>query len=264
MGNQRGISPQPVQEFLDTIVNQIKEIIGDNLIGLYLHGSLAMGGFNPAKSDIDLLGVTKRRLENREACKLARLLLEFSGNPYPIEISFLNKHQLEKWEHPSLFDFHFSEHWRSTFARKSQSDLYINTSLKDEDLAAHITILHISGVCLAGRAIGDVFPVIPEKHYLSSIMNDSSDCIEKTERDPVYCILNLVRVYRYVKEKEISSKVEGAEWGLSYLPEKYLPILRKALTGYQTGTKKISFDMRELESFRDYVSGQIEKTMTGL
>ena len=46
---------------LDKIVETSKDIIGEELTGIYLHGSLAMGCFHPDKSDIDLILVIKIR-----------------------------------------------------------------------------------------------------------------------------------------------------------------------------------------------------------
>jgi len=42
-------------KLLESFVERNKEILEDSLVGIYLHGSAAMGCFNPAKSDIDLL-----------------------------------------------------------------------------------------------------------------------------------------------------------------------------------------------------------------
>ncbi|UOQ93269.1 cation transporter [Halobacillus shinanisalinarum] len=107
-------------DFVHSLMDEIKYILVDNLIGLYLHGSLAMGGFNPANSDIDLLGVTRVPLANEDVLKLKKLLLKKSNQPFPIEISFLNKKQLREWQHPSQFDFHFSEFWRNDFENQSK------------------------------------------------------------------------------------------------------------------------------------------------
>lgn len=38
------------QQILDNIVNKCKELFQANLTGVYLHGSMAMGCFNPEKS----------------------------------------------------------------------------------------------------------------------------------------------------------------------------------------------------------------------
>ena len=48
-----------LRELLDGFIMNSKNILGNNLTGIYLHGSAAMGCFNDKKSDIDLLVVVK-------------------------------------------------------------------------------------------------------------------------------------------------------------------------------------------------------------
>ena len=47
---------------IDSFVKQSEEILKDNLVGIYLHGSAVMECFNPAKSDLDLIVVVKEFL----------------------------------------------------------------------------------------------------------------------------------------------------------------------------------------------------------
>lgn len=42
------------EDFLSRFTGMSRDTLGENLIGVYLHGSAAMGCFNPAKSDLDL------------------------------------------------------------------------------------------------------------------------------------------------------------------------------------------------------------------
>ncbi|HHT85033.1 MAG: nucleotidyltransferase domain-containing protein [Bacillota bacterium] len=42
---------------LERFVQQNRIILGSNLVGIYLHGSAAMGCWNPRTSDLDLLVV---------------------------------------------------------------------------------------------------------------------------------------------------------------------------------------------------------------
>ena len=48
---------------LEPLLSEIRsthlEILGGNLVGLYLHGSLALGGFNPRRSDVDYIAVVQ-------------------------------------------------------------------------------------------------------------------------------------------------------------------------------------------------------------
>ena len=50
------------ENLINGFVEQSKEILQDNLVGVYLHGSSVMGCFNPEKSDIDLIVVVERPL----------------------------------------------------------------------------------------------------------------------------------------------------------------------------------------------------------
>lgn len=60
LDTKNAFTPYPeINEVLVNILNGIKEILNNNLIGLYLFGSLTYGDFNPDSSDIDLVAITK-------------------------------------------------------------------------------------------------------------------------------------------------------------------------------------------------------------
>ncbi len=60
----------PCRPLLDDLVQLFHDTLDDALLGVYLHGSLAMGCFNPQKSDIDLLAVGNEPLDNRQKMRL--------------------------------------------------------------------------------------------------------------------------------------------------------------------------------------------------
>ena len=191
--------PQEIRVFVSNLLTKIHAIIDDQLIGYYLHGSLAMGGFNPDSSDIDLLIVTEKPLTIETMRRLAVLCLENSNHPYPIEVSFLNVSQLVNWNFPTPYDFHYSEYWRKRYENeiKEGTALYLNDDeKKDGDLAAHIMILNHRGVSIAGKPIRQVFPAVPQSDFLTSILGDYEDCLNNMEHEPIYCTLNLIRKKR--------------------------------------------------------------------
>jgi hypothetical protein len=49
------------------------DALGDQLVGLYLSGSLALGGFHPPSSDIDVLVATAGVLDEPVVGRLAEL-----------------------------------------------------------------------------------------------------------------------------------------------------------------------------------------------
>src|SRR5688572_5990952 len=107
--------PADVKAQIEYLIGSFRRELDDNLIGVYLHGSLATGCFNPLRSDIDILVVTRQKMTVETKRELARLLLEISRQPAPIEISFLTFDDLHPWRHPTPYDFHYSEDWREKF-----------------------------------------------------------------------------------------------------------------------------------------------------
>jgi len=47
-----------IQSEVNTLQTELHRLHGKNLLGIYLHGSLALGGFQPGRSDIDVIVVT--------------------------------------------------------------------------------------------------------------------------------------------------------------------------------------------------------------
>ncbi|MBP2239694.1 streptomycin 3'-adenylyltransferase [Cytobacillus eiseniae] len=243
-----------IKYFVNQMLMKTKAILDNHFIGFYIHGSLALGGFNPKNSDIDMIVVTNDSPSSDQKGKLADLFLVYSNNPYPVEVSFLNSRQLSEWQHPSKFDFHYSEYWRPYYLRNQGNEAFPST---DPDLAAHITILNHAGICLEGKPIKEVFPPIPVSNYLSSIMNDFNDCLEQIEYNPIYCTLNLIRVYMYISEGEIVSKLHAGEWGLRNLPNEFIGLIKKVLTGYQSEDKNLYLDKIQLKAFSHYIHQKV-------
>lgn len=51
-----------IGELLDELVKCSCNIFKSNLVGIYLHGSMVMGCFNPLKSDLDILIVVENSI----------------------------------------------------------------------------------------------------------------------------------------------------------------------------------------------------------
>lgn len=252
-------APAAVATQVGRLTNGLRERLGDNLRGIYLHGSLAMGGFNPDQSDIDLLVVTQERMAARAKHGMARLLLELSGAPCPVEISFLSRRDLVPWTFPTPFDFHFSEMWRGRIAADIASGVWRewgDTSATDPDLAAHITVLRHRGVVLWGQPIGRVFPEVPINDYIAAIWDHDTKGASIADR-PVYAVLNLCRVLLFLEEGCIASKDEGGEWGSRALPTEYRSLVRHALRLYRGEDDAPRFDVDDLHQFAAHMQGQI-------
>src|SRR5438128_2201557 len=81
--------PETASGQLADLTEGLRRVLGDGLVGVYLHGSLAMGCFNPARSDLDLLVVIEASMEADTKSAVMAHLLAVSGRPHAIEISIL-------------------------------------------------------------------------------------------------------------------------------------------------------------------------------
>ncbi len=231
--------PITVREQVDLLSSTFSTLLAEQLIGIYLHGSLAMGCFNPHRSDLDLLVVTYNPMSLTTKRRIIEYLLVSSRQPHPIEISFLACSQLLPWRYPTPYDLHFSEMWRETYSR----DLFSGTWQEwnssehyDPDLAAHITVLNARGICLTGRPVAAVFPPVPAADYRTSLASDIRDSLESIASRPVYAILNCCRTYTYLLEGHIYSKEEGGRWALGVLPAEFHDTVASALAEYRSDT----------------------------
>lgn len=262
MSYEWGNCPQELQRFVLDSVEEMVNIMEQQPVGVYLHGSLAMGGFNPNRSDIDLIVVTKLTLSSRQKRELVRFLLERSSKPFPIEISSLTLSQVENWSYPTPYDFHFSEFWRARYEAelRNETALYLNGEEKtDVDLAAHFTVTYHRGICLSGQPIQETFPIVPQNHYLASILEDYNECLEKIYENPVYCLLNLIRVYWYMKEGRICSKKEAGMWGRENLPKKFTILIEQVAEAYKSElVSAADFEEKDLTEAREYLRAEIE------
>ncbi|MDQ2830299.1 MAG: DUF4111 domain-containing protein, partial [Chloroflexota bacterium] len=128
---------------------------------------------------------------------------------------------------------------------------------KDPDLAAHITMLRQRGVTLFGPPIARVFPPVPREDYLASILADYAAARDAIVQRPVYGVLNLCRVYRYLRDGSICSKDEGGVWAARTLPLELQPVIRQALAVYRGESVNERFAPEGLNAFAHYVDKRV-------
>src|SRR5262252_6933809 len=69
--------PEAVRPVLSLLLSSVQDVLGDQLVGLYLYGSLSSGDFNPASSDVDFVAVTHKAItENDLAFEQLRAMHE--------------------------------------------------------------------------------------------------------------------------------------------------------------------------------------------
>ena len=237
-----------------------KRILGDNLVGVYLHGSAVMGCFIPGKSDVDLLVVVKE--EPTDTVKRAFMdmvvSLNETGPAKGIEMSIVERSVCKPFVYPTPFVLHFSKMHLDRY-RNDPEDYIAKMKGTDRDLAAHITVIRARGVCLCGAPIDEVFGEVPKQDYIDSLWYDIADAEDDIAEDTMYLTLNLARVLAFLQDGSVLSKKEGGEWGLKNLPEKYHGLLREALSEYRGETP--GYDISAAKEYAGAVLSLIRNNM---
>lgn len=242
---------------LDVVTRTYAKILGQNLVGIYLHGSLAFGCFNWDTSDIDFIVVTEEAPapEDKEALLTCLLSLDKSAPPKGFEMSVVLRRHCTHFAYPTPYELHFSNaHKAACMADKTA---YCQNSCgTDKDLAAHFTVIRAVGRTLLGEDKAYVFSPVPASCYIDSIKDDIANAAEAIGENPVYVVLNLCRVLVYIKEGLVLSKKDGGVWGEKILPPKYGAVAAEARKRY-AGHAPRPLDAELLQEFATYMLSQI-------
>ena len=250
-------------DLINEFVNRSKDILKENLVGIYLHGSSVMGCFNPVKSDIDLSIVVDDKMSDIN--KKAYMDMVVDLNSYApakgIEMSIVRKEVCDPFVYPTPFELHFSAMHLKWF-KDDPEDYILKMNGTDKDLAAHFTIIRKRGKCLLGLPIEDVFSEVPKEDYIDSIWNDIVEAPEEITENTMYLTLNLARVLAYIRDGVVLSKKEGGDWGLKNVPEEYHSLIKDALSEYGSNTE-LKYDSKLAVKYADYMIRSIRAQSEG-
>jgi predicted nucleotidyltransferase len=185
----------------------LRDVLADDLVGVYVHGSLALGCFNEARSDIDVIAVTAGPLGDDDRFAVADLFLHVSARPYGLEAHLVTSDRLRPWRYPPPYDFHYGESRRERLALDPTSVLERPTE-GDADLAAHVDVARGRGIALHGPPPVDVFPEVPRADLEDSLRRDLAWC--RSVRSALYGVLSPCRVWAALATAELHSKASGA------------------------------------------------------
>jgi streptomycin 3"-adenylyltransferase len=248
-------TPRFTREVLRETFSSVHSILRDNLIGIYLYGSLAMGCFHPKSSDIDIIFVVKKRLPKEQRKKIIEYLKGAFSKEKRIELSIIRANVIRNPQYPMMVDLHY-EYWGNIFENE-----------KDNEILSNLYTTGKRGFCVWGAPISDVFSKIPAQYHLRSVVEDIQHTRKYLHENPesvgydvaVYWVLSSCRILAFIREEKVLSKPEGGRWGLANLPKEYHNLIKQALSCYQGEKKNGIFNKKELQIFADYMTDVILK-----
>lgn len=217
---------------IDSICAAFSRILGEDLVGIYVHGSLAFGCFNWEKSDIDFLAVVETEPTLLQKRQIIDSLLRLPGPKKGYEMSMVLRADALAAKHPIPYVLHFSESHRQRYEADLDAHLMRLRGV-DPDLAAHFAVMHAAGFAACGEPIETVFGKISRADYLDSIRGDVLDILENPLANPLYSVLNLQRAAAYVRDGLILSKLSGCDWAKENFPA-FSPAIEAVRVCYMT------------------------------
>ncbi len=223
-------TPYPdVNTLLLDVLSGAQAVLGENFVGMYLYGSLASGGFDAARSDVDFLVATAEPVTGPAFDALADLhaRIAASGAPWAdhLEGSYIPLAALRRYDPARSVHPHVGVGERFGLAGH------------DYDWVLNLCTLREHGVVLAGpppRTFID--PVTPEqiraavaallRSWWAPIAEDASRL--QGEYQP-YAVLTMCRALYALSHGEMLSKPDAAAWAQESLDGRWTPLIERAL-----------------------------------
>lgn len=219
-----------ITQQIDDCVALLQNVLGENLLGMYIYGSFLMGGLQKF-SDIDLFVVSKRETTREEKEQLGKALLKISGvyavskDLKPVELTIVVKSQVNPWQYPPKFDFLYGDWMRKDFAAGNVEPW---PTKELPNLALVVTQLLLSNKVLFGPKPETLLDAVPYKDFILATTREIDSLLEDIDWDTRNVLLTLARIWSTVETNTIRSKADAASWTIERLLDEYKPVLVKA------------------------------------
>ncbi len=194
-------SEQPWWPQARALVDTLKLELGDDLGGVYVHGSAALGGWVPT-SDLDVLAVASDSANKDWRTLGSRLLTAAFAEPI-IEMSIVtlraSTHPMPPWP----FLVHVAH---------GDDKVILDVGHGDQDLLMHYLVARRAGLTLVGPAAGQAFGEVPRSLVLPYLSQELVWGLDHA--DAKYAVLNACRAVAYAVDNMVLSKVDGGRWAL--------------------------------------------------
>lgn len=178
-----------------------------DLVGVYVHGSIALGGFRPDRSDVDVLVVTRWTYDETEQRGIGDALRR-NAAPCPgtgLELSVITEATARDLG-GCPFEVHVGGGRVVTGAGH----------VGDTDLILHAEVCRRSAVVAVGAPPGEVFGRVPTDRLRAAIRAELEWGVREAPFE--YAVLNACRARRFAADGALTSKVAGGAWYLDQRP----------------------------------------------
>lgn len=238
-------------ELAQEIADSCAELLGDRLVAVILHGSLVLGDYSPASSDVDLLAIVERPLTDDELAALAELVLARRGKAAGIDLRVVTRAVAgEPTESPAM-ELYIGVH------HDHEPELLRRID-GERDLVAELSMVRADGRSLVGPDPTAVVAAMPAEWvvaYGDEVLEGWQELTDDAEHAALM-VLTACRIWRFAVEGVHCSKTEAARWAL--LQEPALPAVEAALRR-RTGDTNVQIAPADIAALLARVRGELAR-----
>ncbi len=215
---------------------QIAVILGEYMVGMYVYGSLALGDFDPATSDIDFIVVTDGGISVDTFIALDRMHAQFTASDSAwapmIEAAYIPQQILD----PAISTDRL-------YPQLEHDDSQLKWLPRETGWAFQAETLREYGLAVSGADPKMLMNPVKRRDLHQAAYVIAAGWLEQSKSDPSwitwvtersaqsFVVLTLCRFLFLLDQKRLASKPAAGRWGQTSLPEQYRGLIERSLKG---------------------------------
>jgi hypothetical protein len=212
-------------------VGGLTELLGDNLVGAYLHGSLALGSFDSRESDVDFLAATERELDEEEVERLAALHVRLGER---LDGSYLPRAVFRRFDPMRVMHPHIESRGGRLAIDHHGGETVI-----------YRYVLRRCGVTLFGPPPAELIDPVSEAelrwgvcdvltNWWRPLVERPPEWLHEVQYRP-YAVVTMCRVRFTLETAAVVSKPEAAQWALTHVDPRWRELIERAAARDECG-----------------------------
>ena len=225
--------PLHVQDGLTAYADAVGDLLGPNLLGVYLYGSVAGGRSNGKTSDVDVVVVLRHRIIQKTK---ERLLAIHQATPIPVDATFITQKEIARDVYPTPLQC----------VIRPVKLFRVPNGLVDFPLVRND--LYTNGRRIVGPELRSAVPPVPWS-LLSACLREMFPVLLERFKNPV---LMLCRAVCSLRTRRACSKAQAGQWALGSFEARWHLLIRQALCDYREGIASSGSSSGAARAFEQY------------
>jgi hypothetical protein len=214
------------------LLTSVQGILGDNIVAVWFDGSIALGDFDPGRSDIDLVVIAGAPTgEATEALRAVHVGFAMAGPPWgnEVETVYISPAGLHGDAVRSGVPHLYIER---------QSDGELKSGPVDPGWLVHLRVLREHGRSITGPAPMNIVGTVSDDELKRVAQWGADRWLTPYRKDPatlarlgsrVFAVLTTCRLLYTLQTGQVVAKAAAARWALSAVPGGLMPVIEGAM-----------------------------------